>query len=68
LDVLLAQSGGTLEDAAKDRKGTPWKVDLVAKLRRSTTAMNSWIARQLSMGSADSVSVYLSIYRRSVPI
>jgi hypothetical protein len=68
LDALLAQSGRTFEDAAKDRKGVPWNVDLAAELRRSTTATSSWIARQLSMGSTDSVSVHLSMCPRSVPI
>jgi hypothetical protein len=48
---MCAEEAGTAADAV-------WS---------TTTPANSWIARQPSMGSADSVSVYLSIYRCGPP-
>lgn len=60
LDALLGSSGKTLADAAKERKGVVWKVNIARKLRASTPATNRWIAEKLCMGAPNSVSQYLS--------
>lgn len=64
LETLLTAMAKTRVDAANDRFGAPWKIELAEKLRLTTTATNAWIARELSMGSSSSVSVYLSQRRR----
>ncbi|MBC7366244.1 MAG: transposase [Undibacterium sp.] len=58
---LLAQAGKTREEATDDWKAAVWKIELAAELRRLTDASNRWIAEQLHMGTAGSVSKYLSV-------
>lgn len=60
LDALLGQAGRSRTEAAEDKLGATWKVDLAVQLRLSTTATNAWIASELHMGSPHSVGVYLS--------
>ncbi len=60
LKELLKQAGRTRADVARDAYGAEWKVRIAAELRRTTTATNAWIARELVMGCRSSVSVYLS--------
>ena len=59
LNGMLEKLGKTKQDALREAKGSAWKIALARQLRLSTTATNGWIARQLHMGSASSVSVYL---------
>lgn len=63
LGTLLERAGRTREEAAEDWKGARWKIAIAQDLRRTTTATNSWIARQLHMGAPSSVSQYLSLAR-----
>lgn len=63
LDALLKLAGKTLADAAKERKGVAWKVNIARILRASTPATNRWIAEKLRMGAPNSVSQYLSTTR-----
>ncbi len=61
LERLLADARKTRADAVDDWCGAPWKVQIARDLRRTTTATNGWIARELSMGSSGkSVSALLS--------
>lgn len=64
LDALLAKARRTRKMAEETDKGAGWKVEIAAKLRASTTATNPWIARELRMGTASSLSVYLSRRRK----
>lgn len=64
LDAALQQEGRPRSDLAKDRKGAPWKIKVAAGLRETTTATNTWIARELHMGAPSSVRQYLSNRRR----
>ena len=57
---LLAQAGRSREAAMAGKKGAEWKISLARDLRRRTSATNAWIARELCMGSPQSLSVYLS--------
>ncbi len=65
LDRQLALAGRTRANAAVDWKGAAWKVAVAAGMRRTSTATNGWIARELHMGTPNSVSVYLSQRRRA---
>jgi hypothetical protein len=58
LDALLAKARKTRAEAAGDWYGAEWKLDLADQLRQTTTATNEWIARELTMGSGSTVSVY----------
>ena len=64
LEAALRREGRPQTDLAAHRKGAPWKIDLAAELRRTTTATNSWIAAELHMGAPSSVRQYLSDRRR----
>ncbi len=63
LAKLLAKSRKTEIQAAEDWGNALWKIAIAAELRRTTSATNSWIARELHMGAANSVSQYLSDVR-----
>ncbi len=63
LAKLLAAARKTKADAAEDWGNAAWKVAIAGELRRTTTATNAWIARELHMGAANSVSQYLSDVR-----
>jgi hypothetical protein len=64
LEDLLKTAGKTRPDALDDWCGAEWKVKIAVALRRTTTATNDWIARELSMGSSgSSVSVFVSRWR-----
>ena len=63
LEELLAIAGRTLGEAARDRRGAPWKITLARELRRTTSATIPWIARVLHLGAPKSLSVYLSRLR-----
>lgn len=63
LDELMTTVGKTREEAKEDRCGAEWKIAIAHALRRRIGATNSWIARELSMGSGSSVSQYLSDVR-----
>lgn len=60
LEQLLSAAGKTAADAARDRKGAAWKIQIAQTLRATTSATNRWIAEQLHMGAPNSVSQYLS--------
>lgn len=64
LAELLKREGKTQADAAEDRGGAEWKIKLAIELRKTTTATNIWIGRELGMGdSGSSVSVYVSRWK-----
>lgn len=63
LATLLTAAQKTTTDAAADWGNAPWKIAIAGELRRTTTATNAWIARELHMGAANSVSQYLSDVR-----
>jgi len=64
LEELLKAIRKNRQDLTDDWKGADWKVALAHTLRQRTTATNAWIARELHMGAASSVSQYLSLRRR----
>lgn len=55
-------------DIARSAKGAPWKIQIAVALRAKTTATNRWIATQLQMGSASSVSQYVSRETRGIQL
>jgi len=65
LDRLLGMSGKTREDIVADPKGAPWKVELARELRIEAGAPLDWIARELGMGTVNTVSHHLWIARRA---
>ena len=66
LEALLEAAAKTRVDATDSRCGVAWKIEIAEQLRNTTTANNAWIAKELSMGSPSSVSVYLSQRRRNL--
>ncbi len=64
LDQLLEASGHTKQQAAAERHGAPWKIELARQLRLSSSATIPWIARALHLGAPKSLSVYLSRLRK----
>ena len=50
LEKHLRRAGKTTQDVAEAAKSAPWKVMIARELRRTTTATNPWIAKQLAMG------------------
>ena len=60
LTDLLSAAGRNRDEVRTHKKGAPWKIGVAAELRRRTSATNAWIARELCMGSPQSLSVYLS--------
>lgn len=60
LETLLTEAGRTRADATAAPKGADWKIGIAGQMRRMTAATNDWIARELSMGTGSSVSVYLT--------
>jgi len=67
IEAALLQEGRSRTDLSRFRKGADWKIRIAEILRSTTTATNSWIARELHMGSPSSVRQYLSDRRRGVP-
>ncbi|MBS0631305.1 MAG: transposase [Verrucomicrobia bacterium] len=68
LAELLQREGKTQAEAAADWYSAEWKIKLAIELRKTTTATNAWIARELSMGSSgSSVSVYVSRWKANKP-
>jgi REP element-mobilizing transposase RayT len=65
LQSLLAASGRSTVEAARERKGAAWKIQIAWQLRHTSTATNAWIARELHMGTRSSVSVYLAQFRKA---
>ena len=66
LAELLRESGRTRDEAVRQAKSAPWKITLAEKLRRDTGAAITWIARELHMGSPNTVRGYLSIKKRAI--
>lgn len=64
LDRHLTRARKSRMDAAKDWKGAAWKIVIAAEMRRQTSVSNRWLAENLHMGAASSVSQYVSEYRR----
>jgi hypothetical protein len=54
--------GQSPTSAAKDRKSAPWKIATAAYLKQTTQANNGWLAEQLYMGTASSVSHHISAF------
>jgi REP element-mobilizing transposase RayT len=65
LQGLLAAAGRSIAEAARERKGAAWKIQIAWQLRSASTATNAWIARELHMGTRSSVSVYLTQVRKA---
>jgi len=68
LDRLLAMRGRNRGDLSADAKGALWKRELALELRNSAKAPLDWIARELSMGTVNSVSHYLWLMRRAAKV
>jgi putative transposase len=66
LNALLANARKTRAEATEDWYGADWKLDLADQLRQATTATNAWIARELTMGSGSTVSVYRSRRKQKI--
>lgn len=47
---LMKKERKSPKDIAAEAKSIPWKVRIAKELRSTTTATNSWIAANLSMG------------------
>jgi putative transposase len=68
-DVLkeeLSKRGRGPDDLDQSPNGTKWKIAVAYSVRQRTTATNAWLAKELRMGAASSVSQYLSQVRRGV--
>ena len=59
----MRRLGKTSADLTADRKSAPWKIALAVNLRSATQASNAWIAANLNMGQASSVSAFVSRVR-----
>ncbi len=57
--------GKTAAAAVQERKSVPWKVAAAAFLKQTTQASNGWLAEQLHMGRAVSVSQYVGQLRHA---
>jgi putative transposase len=64
LMILLEKSGRDIVQAAREAKAAAWKIEIAQQLRQTSTATLPWIAHQLHMGSARSLSVYLCQWRK----
>ena len=65
LEGLLDSNGRTRDELTAEPKGAPWKVDIALELRTGIGAPLNWLARELAMGTANSVSHHLWLARRS---
>lgn len=65
LDRLLGTNGKTREDIESDAKGATWKIELALELRTEAGAPLDWIARELGMGTVNTVSHHLWLARRA---
>lgn len=63
LDRALAEVGKTKTQTVRSAKSADWKVMIAAALKRSTSAPNGWNARELNMGFAQGVSLYVGRFR-----
>ena len=45
-----------LQDVAKDLKSAQWKIIIASYLKKSTSASNPWLGKQLNMGAPAAVS------------
>jgi putative transposase len=66
LNELLKAAGKSVANARSDKKSALWKATIAFDLRRSTTASNDWITRNLHMGTPSSVSRWVSAYRKQL--
>lgn len=60
LKVTLKTFGKTEADVAAAGKGVEWKLQMATILRREAGVRHAWIARELRMGSVNSLRSYLS--------
>lgn len=60
----LGKLGWAESDLLDWRKGDPRKVTMAARLRRESTVTIAWVAKRLGMGTPDSLTRYLHVYRR----
>lgn len=65
LEELLHEAQRTREEAEQAALSALWKVELAARLRKETGAAITWLASALSMGSPNSVRVYLAKLART---
>lgn len=65
LTSCLRVLGKTRAAVVQERKSAPWKVAVAAFLKQATQAGNGWLAEQLHMGGAVSVSQYVGQLRRA---
>jgi putative transposase len=65
VEELLREARKTREAAANEAKSAPWKLELAERMRRDTGAAITWLARELHMGSANTVRGYLSRRKRA---
>lgn len=65
LDRLLDSHGRTRGDLSAGAKGASWKVELAFELRSAAGASLDWLARELFMGTVNSVSHYLWLMRKA---
>jgi hypothetical protein len=65
LDRGLGEAGKSAADIASDTKGSRWKVELAARLRRTVAAPYRWIAAELNMGSP--LAVRVNVCRQTNP-
>ncbi len=56
LAAALRKAGKKREDLVRDGKSVPWKVELAAELRTTTTATNRWLGENLNLGALHEVS------------
>lgn len=62
---LLEEHGKSIDLARTEPKGVVWKCMIAEKLRTEAAAPHGWIARNLFMGSENSVRSYVSRRRNS---
>ncbi len=63
LERALSRMGKSGSEIMDSPKSVEWKIMIAAALRRRTSATNVWIARELNMGVAQSVSLHVGRFR-----
>lgn len=56
LAAVLREVGKKREDLVREGKSEPWKIEIAAELRATTTATNRWLGENLNLGVLHEVS------------
>lgn len=64
LDLALERLGIAVDAVWKSKFSEPWKLAIASKMKRETSATNSWLSRNLNMGNPKAVSANCGKYIR----